>query len=250
MTTPAGHRAAADLRAICEQWGDLLYAIERRPDPVWPPVDNIRQLLDTPTIDSRIPLTLREHPAPVNLDALDAALSIEDALFTACDHYSVIVQRHTPADDPHRWQMPTHRSATLVRGGGIAGAGSRAHGLHWAAVWLEDRAIEETYEGLYGVLRGAHLDDLAEVADHARRRLESALGRDNRPTVLSDPCPYCGALLTARTRSGDPHAAVIRCERGFSCTAPVVVERGRRTWRGADLATLYGALSARRTAAA
>ncbi|MGW0933144.1 hypothetical protein [Streptomyces sp. NPDC002644] len=278
MTTPAGHRAAADLRALREQWGDLLAAIGRRPAPEWPPRRTQDRAVDGETADreptvGRLPLTLREHPAPVNLDALDAAVAIEQALFAACDAIAVRVQRPVtltwsgpvlgpggkavPApddhDDPARWHLPTHRSATLVRGGGIAGAGSRAHGLHWAAVWLEGRALSESggRDGdLFAPTPAAVVEDLADVAARALHRLEAALGRDGRTTDLADPCPYCGDPLTARTRTGDPHAAVIRCTRGDACPAPVPLAGGRRQWAGADLATLWGAMDARRRAAA
>src|SRR5690606_27655125 len=69
-------QAAADLQAIREQWGDLLAAINRPPAAEWPPRydANMRdhdEPDDAPAV-GRLPLTLREHPAPLNLTALDA----------------------------------------------------------------------------------------------------------------------------------------------------------------------------------
>ena len=269
-------QAADDLRAIREQWGDLLAAIERPPAPVWPPreyrtvdIQAAAHDQDTEPVIGRLPLTLREHPAPLNLAALDAACSVERALFEACDAIATRVQRpvrRRPAtqqltrrnprvlyvddqadrDDPRRWHLPTHRSATLVQGEGIASAGSRAHGLHWAAVWLEGRALGEDVGDLFAPLPLPVLDDLARVARLARARVEHALNRDGRPTPLDDPCPWCGGTLTAHTRSGDPDAATIVCTTGEACGAPVVLDRGRRTWRGADLVGLWVAMQAAR----
>ncbi|MGW3511194.1 hypothetical protein [Streptomyces sp. NPDC000994] len=257
--SPTAIRAAEDLRAVREQWGDLLAAIEQRPRAEWPPRDNITDLLAVPAADDdepaepvigRIPLTLREHPAPLNLDALDAACEVERALFTACDALAARVQRapvdDADRDDPARWHLPTHRSATLVQGGGIAGTGSRAHGLHWAAVWLEGRAMGEECGDLFQPLPPAVLDDLAQVTRLARARVERALNRDGQPTRLDDPCPWCGGTLTAHTRSGDPAAAVIVCGTGPGCGAPVVLDRGRRVWQRETLAGLWGALEAAR----
>jgi hypothetical protein len=317
MTSSTGQQAAANLRALREQWGDLLTAIGQRPAAVWPPRRTQDRAVDEemagrePTV-GRLPLTLREHPAPVNLDALDEALHIERAVFGACDAVAKHVQRpvrywiglrgsltRDDADhnDPNRWHRPARTAAALtahptriltatdprtdkdrqrraerlarlaehgqptehaerhaqaVDGFPAAAAGSRAYGLHWAAVWLEGRALGEPAgpDGdLFAPTPGPVVESIAEVAVTALRRLEGALHRDARPTDIG-PCPYCGGTLTARMRSGDPETAVITCDRGAACGAPVVVERGRRTWRGADLTTLWVALEARRSAVA
>ncbi|MDK0520372.1 hypothetical protein [Streptomyces sp. ML-6] len=256
MNTPTATVAAYDLRAIREQWGDLLAAIGRPPRAEWPPRDSralgaVAEPDDEPAV-GRLPLVLREHPAPANLTALDAAVSVEQALFTACDAIAAAVQRpirrrrvalrSTPPrtviredqadrDDPARWHYPAPTSP-----------GSRAYGLHWAAVWLEGRALDEQSGDLFRPLPEPVLVDLATVARRARARVETALGRDGRPTVLDRPCPYCRGRLTAHTRTGDPMAATIVCSTGEPCPAPVLLDHGRRTWTGADLVTLYVAL--------
>ncbi|MFD8611060.1 hypothetical protein [Streptomyces sp. NPDC059631] len=314
LTAPAPHSAraeyhrrmqtAADLQAIREQWGDLLTAIGRRPAAVWPPrrtQDRVQDeaLSDEPAV-GRLPLVLREHPAPANLDALDAAVSVENALFTACDAIAGCVQRpvvpdgyrvdQADRDDPRRWRLPTHNEALLPRPTDpvltaprvrtpedaqaqerwgtrqvpgvparrrraatvldVATVGSRVHGLHWAATWLEGRALDEDADNLFVPLPLPVLDDLAQVARRARARVEAALQRDGRPTTLDDPCPWCRGQLTAHTRSGDPAAAVIVCATGETCGAPVVLDRGRRVWSGADLVGLWTALDAARSSAA
>ncbi|MYV44951.1 hypothetical protein GT031_04840 [Streptomyces sp. SID2888] len=258
--------AAEDLRAVREQWGDLLTAISRQPRAEWPPRDNITALLaetdDEPTGPTigRIPLTLREHPAPLNLDALDAALSVERDLFELADRIAAAVQRpvrrrpdlsivtgrpprrrprmlvdRADRDDPARWhyQAPTS-------------PGSRQYGLHWAAVWVEGRVIGEDSGDLFRPLPLRLLDEAAATVRRARATVEKALNRDGQPTPLDDPCPWCGGRLTAHTRSGDPAAAVIVCGTGPGCGAPVVLEHGRRVWQRETLAGLWAALDAAR----
>lgn len=263
-------QAAADLRAIREQWGDLLAAIEQAPRAVWPPLDS-RALGtvpepaddDAPAV-GRLPLVLREHPAPLNLAALDAAEQVEEALFDACDAIAGRVQRPVrrtglatltrsggplrrqvidPADrdDPARWTLPTHRDAGPAD---ASSPGSRAHGLHWAAMWLEGRALDERHGDLFTATPVGVVEELAHVARRARAIVERALGRDGRRTRLDRPCPWCGGLLTAHTRSGDPDAAAVVCATGEACGAPVILDRGRRVWRGADLIGLHVALHA------
>ncbi|MFE5673857.1 hypothetical protein ACFQ7B_00295 [Streptomyces erythrochromogenes] len=270
----AAHRAADNLAAIREQWGDLLAAISRRPPTEWPPRDSRAHIDghladqadeeqhqdDEPTI-GRTPLTLRQHPAPLNLDALDAALEVEAALFDLADYLAAQVQRpmrtgrdrhgrfvrdEADATDPARWMCAYHRDAGPAN---AAGQGSRAYGLHWAAVWVEGRLLgEDVDEGLFTAVPGRVVDEAAAVVSRALRTVERALGRDGRTTALDEPCPWCAGELTARTRSGGEPS--VTCSTGESCTAPASLDRGRRVWRGADLVPLYVALAAARRKAA
>ncbi|MEU4178182.1 hypothetical protein [Streptomyces sp. NPDC026589] len=251
-------QAADDLAAVREQWGDLLTTIGRPPRAEWPPRE-CREweqppaaAEDTPAV-GRLPLVLREHPAPLNLDALDAAVRTERAFFELCDVVAAAVQRPTryiatdqhgrgrykpdPADraDPARWNYASPTDP-----------GSRAYGLHWAAVWLEGRALGEGADGdLFTAVRPLLTDEIAATARRARARVERALGRDGQPTALDRPCPYCRGPLTAHTRSGDPAAATVVCGTGSSCTAPVLLNgRRRREWSGAELVGLFVALEA------
>jgi hypothetical protein len=179
-------------------------------------------------------------------------VSVERALFEACDAVASRVQRPVrrvpkptsngrsvatidgaDQQDPARWHYAAPTSP-----------GSRAYGLHWAAVWLEGRALDEPAGDLFTPVPVLILDDLAAVAQHARQRVERALGRDGRTTTLDTPCPWCGGELTGATRpGGEP---VVTCGRGEACTAPVMLDRRRRTWRGADLVGLWVAMDARR----
>ncbi|MEU8950914.1 hypothetical protein [Streptomyces sp. NPDC048489] len=265
-------QAADDLAAIREQWGDLLAAIERPPAAEWPPRET-RAFLDRATLDEpgddeptgrslgRLPLTIREHPAPLNLDALAAAVDTERALFELADLLAAAVQRPVrrrpsldipsysgrPApllrrprvvvdradrDDPARWQF---QSPTTP--------GSRAYGLHWAAVWVEGRVLgEDLTRGLFRPLPLRLLDEAASVARRARADVERALNRDGRTTAVDRPCPYCGGELTGATQvGGEPF---VWCARGEACPAPVILDRRRRMWRGADLVALWTALTA------
>ncbi|MFI6860170.1 hypothetical protein ACIBKZ_09690 [Streptomyces sp. NPDC050421] len=262
---PIAAQAAADLAAVREQWGDLLAAISRRPRSEWPPRDSraigVVAEDDEPGT-GRLPLTLREHPAPLNLAALDAALSVERDLFGLADTVAAAVQRPVrrhpslnvasysgrtaPALKLKRTRMVTVRSDRNDPARWIYAAptdpGSRAYGLHWAAVWVEGRALGEQSGDLFTLVRPLLLDEIAATARRARRAVEQALGRDGQPTALDRPCPYCRGVLTAHTRSGDPMAATVVCATGSACTAPVLLDRGRRMWREAELVTLYVAL--------
>ncbi|WP_404959040.1 hypothetical protein [Streptomyces sp. 147326] len=281
MTTPdiapsrVAHRAAADLAAIREQWGDLLAAIARRPAAEWPPRDSRAYIDghladqadedehqdDEPTI-GRTPLTLRQHPAPLNLDALDAALEVERALFDLADQLAALAQRpvrtgrdrhgrfvrdEADAADPARWTCAYHRDAGPAD---AAGQGSRAYGLHWAAVWVEGRLLgEDVDEGLFTAVPPRVVDEAAAVVSRALRTVERALGRDGRTTELPEPCPWCGGDLAARTRSGgEPLVTCSTVEE--ECPAPAPLDRGHRVWRGPDLVPLWVALHEARQAAA
>jgi hypothetical protein len=116
--------AVQQLKAIREQWGDLLHAITVPPAPVWPPVQPSVQHLaaeddDAPAV-GRLPLTLRQHPAPLNLDALDAAMGIERGLFDLADRLAASVQvphaaccpKHVEPE-PDRWHYATDREVLL-----------------------------------------------------------------------------------------------------------------------------------------
>jgi hypothetical protein len=182
-------------------------------------------------------------------------VSVERALFEACDAVASRVQRPVrripkPAkggrsvatvdgadrDNPARWHYAAPTSP-----------GSRAYGLHWAAVWLEGRALDEPAGDLFTPVPALILDDLAAVAHRARKRVERALGRDGRSTTLAEPCPWCEGKLTASTRKGGEPS--VSCSTGEACGAPVLLDAGRRTWRHADLVGLWVALDARRRAA-
>ncbi|MET7811767.1 hypothetical protein ABZT26_13015 [Streptomyces sp. NPDC005395] len=282
MTTPApGIRpdavdhlnraqAAADLAAVREQWGDLLAAIAEPPRRAdWMPYER-RGFLDQLAADDRtpdapavgrLPLTIREHPAPLNLAALDAAKAVEEDVFEMCDAVAERVQ--LPARDPHGrwtlgsnpsdprlWHLPTYRDAGPTT---IASTGSRLYGLHWAAVWLQGRALDDDPDdrALFARTPAPLVEQIAAVARAARRRVEGALGREARTITLDDACPFCKAgRIVVHNGGGDPRAAVATCSTGPSCPAPVTTERGRRAWRGPALVGLLAALESRRSAPA
>lgn len=233
------------LRTVRELWAELLLAIETPPADVWPP----RQLAhtqraggDEPLAD-RAPLVLREHAAPLNLDALDAGLAIERMLFDLADTLAAAVQ-HASFGDPRRWNF---RSA--------ADPGSRAHGLHWATVWIEGKVLDEDTEPEHvgdGRLTTPPFTPLpAHLLHEARRtariaegRLLRAIGLDQRTTPVPDrPCPWCDGELTLHT--GPNESPTVTCASGATCGAPVVLdEQGRRMWQWGDLFALAAALAA------
>ncbi|MWA12581.1 hypothetical protein [Streptomyces sp. BA2] len=270
MTTTPGQRAADDLAAVREQWGDLLAAIAEPPRSAeWMPYER-RGFLDQLAADDRhdddqaldeaavgrLPLILREHPAPADLRALDAAHDTERDVFDMCDAVAERVQ--LPArdhngrwtlgadpSDPRLWHLPTYRDAGPTS---IASAGSRAFGLHWAAVWLEGRALDDAADrALFSPTPAPLVDQVADVARTARRRVAAALGRTARTITLDEPCPFCRAgRITVHNGGGDPRQAVATCSTGPACPAPVDTERGRRAWRGPALVDLLTALQATR----
>jgi len=234
------------LRTVRELWAELLLAIENPPADAWPPrqlAHNLRAGDDEPlVVEDRAPLVLREHPAPLNLDALDAGLAIERTLFDLADTLAAAVQ-HAPLDEPRRWN---YRSPT--------NPGSRAHGLHFACVWVEGRVLDEDTEAeqqfddtlaapLFAPLPPHLLHETRRTARIAEGRLLRALGLDQRTTPLPDhPCPYCAGELTLHT--GPEQAPTVTCSTGPGCTAPVPVdEHDRRVWGWADLLALVAAFS-------
>ncbi|MGI5252791.1 hypothetical protein [Actinacidiphila glaucinigra] len=255
----AAARAAVDLAAIGEQWPDLLAAIDHAPAAEWPPRES-RGFLDQhpadgerarPHPDNRAPLVIREHPAPLNLDALDAAVAIERQLADLADRVAATVQRSSrsvpvpavsrdavwithPADaaDPARWHYAAPTSP-----------GSRARGVPHAAQWLADRVTGKSDGDLFGLLPDRLLTDAAGIARDCAREITRALIRDGRTTRLNRACPWCGARLTARTEPGRVAEGVVTCPTGQECGAPVLLDdRGRRAWAGADLVGLWAAI--------
>ena len=262
-TETIAYAAAQQLRAVREQWPVLLAAIETPPIPQWPPAQLATHLAQLAAADpaeeaqqldtARVPLTLREHPAPANLAALDTAMAIETQLFDLADMLAAVCQRpvrrrrvplrswpprtemredRTDATDPHRWH---YRSPT--------DPGSRAYGLHWAAVWVEGRLLGDDDGDLFTALPGHMLHEACRVAGQCHRRLLRELQLDERVTpVEGRPCPWCGGTL--RLHTGPEAAPTVWCDGGWDCGAPVPVSGGRRVWGPTDLPALVVALAA------
>jgi hypothetical protein len=243
-------QTVAALRRIRELWGDLLVAIETpATNDVWPPrqlAHTLRPPANEPDDDpatARLPLVLREYPAPVNLAALDAGREIEEALFDLADILAAACQQ-LARDDPRRWHIRTETSP-----------GSRRHGLHWAAVWIEGRVQGEDTEpelewdgslapSPFRHLSGTHQMEARRTARGCEYRLLRLLGLDERATPIPDrPCPWCAGCLILHTSADTPPA--VSCATGPDCTAPVFADdRGRRVWRWRDLPHLSRALDA------
>lgn len=261
--------AAAQLRTIRQQWGELLLAIETPPAPEWPPAQLSTHLARQQEADAelldvvdRVPLSLRQHPAPANLDALDAAVRIEELVFDMADTLAAAVQRpptRTPVNHPRRpttWVVDPAEAADprrwIIRS--ATDPGSRRHGLHWAAVWVEGRLLDEdtTPEqssvtgrsvALFGLLPEYLRHETIRVAGQCERILLRALQLDARSTVIPGrPCPWCSGELTLHTAPDT--APSVTCSTVRTCTAPATLDhRGRREWTGAELLDLLGALA-------
>ncbi|WP_075662792.1 hypothetical protein, partial [Streptomyces acidiscabies] len=181
MTSDAiARRETVDaLRTVRELWGELLLAIETPPTDVWPPrqlAHTLRSGDDEPlVVEDRAPLVLREHPAPLNMTALDTGLAVERLLFGLADTLAAAVQRAEP-DDSRRWEFQHPGAADARRA-----AGSRTHGLHFASVWIEGRVLDEDTEPeqhLDGTPTAPPFDPLPPHLLHeARRTARVAEGR-------------------------------------------------------------------------
>ncbi|MDT0423534.1 hypothetical protein [Streptomyces evansiae] len=251
----AVHETVAALRSIREQWAELLLAIETPPADVWPP----RQLAHTMRADDeqldvvdRAPLVLREHPAPLNVAALDTGLAVERALFSLADTVAADVQhpaRSGAPRDARRWEYADPGAVDSRRA-----HGSRAHGLHFACVWVEGRVLDEDTEAeqhldgspaapLFAPLPPYLLHEVRRTVRIAEARLLRTLGLDTRSTPVPDrACPWCGGELELHT--GPDAAPRVTCSTGPECTAPVPLDdEGRRVWEWHDLLALITALA-------
>ncbi|MFD9863486.1 hypothetical protein [Streptomyces alboflavus] len=243
----------AALRTIREQWAELLLAIETPPADVWPP----RQLAHTMrapgdeqlVVEDRAPLVLREHPAVLNVDALDTGRAVERAVFDLADTLAAAVQTCAPRGrDARRWEFADPGAVDIRRA-----HGSRAHGLHFACVWVEGRVLDEDttpeqqLDGtltapLFAPLPPHLLHEARRTARVAEGRLLRTLGLDRRSTLIPDrSCPHCDGALTLHTAPGEPPR--VTCSGCEACGAPVPLdEQRRRVWQGADLLVLAFAL--------
>ncbi|MCQ8829844.1 hypothetical protein [Streptomyces malaysiensis] len=254
MTSAAiARRETVDaLRTVRELWGELLLAIETPPADVWPPrqlAHTLRASDDEPLVaEDRAPLVLREHPAPLNLGALDTGLAIERMLFDLADTLAAAVQ-HAEQDDPRRWEFQHPDAADAQRA-----AGSRSHGLHFASVWIEGRVLDEDTapeQQLDGPLTVPPFESLPPHLLHEARRtariaegrLLRTLGLDARCTPVPDhACPWCAGDLELHT--GPDTAPSVTCSTGPECAAPVPLdEQERRVWGWVDLVGLVAALA-------
>ncbi|MFB7899966.1 hypothetical protein ACFC1B_26985 [Streptomyces xiamenensis] len=220
----AVEQAVADLRTVRGRWGDLLVAIETPPADTWPPrqLAHLMRTDDGPElVADRAPLALRQHPAPLNLEALDAGIAVERMVADLCDTLAAAVQHGGNLGDPRRWRYATHRDP-----------GSRAQGIHWASVYAEGRVSNAETTGpdaLFAPLPEPLLDEAAGVAARAADRVLSALGLDQRRTSVPLPCPGCGGPLTLHTTPDGP--PTVTCAGGYACSAAVPLDRrGRRVW--------------------
>ncbi|MGD3111785.1 hypothetical protein [Streptomyces sp. YGL11-2] len=247
MHNPVAVRAAENLATIRKHWAELLLAVETPPADAWPPrqlVHTLRAVDDEQLdVEERAPLVLREHPSPLNVDALDTGLAIERAVFDLADTLAAAVQ-HADLDDPRRWN---YRSAT--------DPGSRAHGLHWAALYVEGRVLDEDTEpelldddtlasAPFTPLPEYLLHEAARVAHQCASRLLRTLRLDHRATPVPErPCPWCGGELTLHT--GPDQGPSVTCGTGPQCPAPVPLTlTRRRVWEWPGLLALVAALDA------
>lgn len=267
-TEVARQEAVAALAFVRAEWGNLLAAIATPPDVGFPPrslAHTVEAQLDADAdpLSARAPLALREHPAPANLDAVDTRVAVEGMLYDLADTLAAAVQRPArrymlarpsrtrartlwgvdseDAADPQRWQFQAPISP-----------GSRAHGPHWAAVFIEGRLLDEQLDtGLFIALPEDLLHEAHGVARRCAQRVEKTLNRDRRTLPLDARCPWCGGGLTGESTPDDPASAAVRCATGEPCAAPVPLDwRGQRIWRGHDLASLHTALAASEVRAA
>ncbi|WP_424861382.1 hypothetical protein [Streptomyces sp. MMS24-I29] len=238
------------LRTIRGRWAELLLAIEQPPADHWPPrqlAHTMREGDDELLVEDRAPLVLREHPAPLNLGALDTGRGVERLIFELADTLAASVQR-TDQGDPRAWLCADPGAPDSRRA-----AGSRAHGLHWACMWIEGRVREEDtvpepeLDGArsappFEVLPLHLLHEARRTARIAEARMLRALGLDQRETLLPKPCPWCAGELTLHSAPDGPPA--VMCAGGHACSAPVPLDRTEqaRMWEWSALPELISVL--------
>ncbi|MEU8776313.1 hypothetical protein [Streptomyces sp. NPDC048606] len=252
------HETVRALRTIRGRWAELLLAIEEPPADHWPPrqlAHTMREDDEQLVVEDRAPLVLREHPAPLNLGALDAGRGVERLVFDLADTLAAAVQR-TEQGDPRAWLCADPSAPDSRRA-----AGSRVHGLHWACVWIEgrvqdeDTAPERELDGAlspppFEVLPLHLLHEARRTARIAEARVLRALGLDQRETPLPEPCPWCEGELTLHSAPDGPPA--VTCSGGRACSAPVPLDSRERArvWEWDDLPELIAALGVDLAAAA
>jgi hypothetical protein len=168
-------------------------------------------------------------------------------LFDLADTLAAAVQR-AETGDLRRWEFQQPGAADVRRA-----AGSRAHGLHFASVWIEGRVLDEDTapeRRLDGTPTGPPFEPLPPHLLHEARRtarvaegrLLRTLGLDERHTPVPDrPCPWCAGELTLHTGPAEP--PTVTCSTGPDCEAPVPTDDyGRRVWGWGDLVDLITAL--------
>ncbi|WP_050513007.1 hypothetical protein [Streptomyces sp. JS01] len=232
--TRAIDQTVAALRLVRRRWGVLLAAVEAPPTAAdWPPRETtafLDKVAEVPLlVEDREPYALRAHPAPLNLDAHDAVVAVENLLFDLADTCAAVTQEHTPLDELHRWNYRTQR-----------GPGSRAQGAHWAGVYVEGRVLGEQTDGpepLFAPLPGWALHEAHRVARQCADRVLRTLRHDERAASSRYPCPWCASPLTLYSASGDVQR--ITCSGGPSCSAPAPLDLdGHRVWERSDMGPL------------
>lgn len=204
---------------------------------------------------------LGERPVPLRLHVVDACRAVEAALCSLADEIAAEVQfaplaslpsvKHrgydsrreaqiAAADRARRDRLAAADAAGRLRWSYTMGDRSAVH----AAEWLLARLGDEV--GPCRSLTSVQRARIAVVARLAARRIERTIGvLDERYDVpMTDrPCPWCCGDLTMHRGGGLPDE--VTCERGLDCSAPVPVERGRRTWSAPEqLAALQVAVDA------
>lgn len=211
--------AAADLASIRTHWTDLQTMRTVATVQQWPPT-SLRDYLNAleqadrdqyaaearAERDERTADAPGERPVPINLAIVDTIRAVEAGLCGTADHLSA-------------WEPHTLRYSEAWRGRWSPDTSWR-HGVPWACTYLA---------GALAWLPGPQREQVAQAAREARHRVETALGSSRRRDVARRACPHCSGQLVL-VHGGDdlPQASCTGCT---------------RSWRGANLATLYAAMT-------
>lgn len=225
-TTDTTH---ADLTALTHHWDDLRDMLDTPTIANWPPSglnaylaaldDDAREQYRAEQATEhaeRTATAMGERPVPLRLAILDTITALDAALLHLTDQIAASVQR--PAAAVRKSAGPADEIGRQLR---LAAAKDEADLRRWrwngthrdgrtAAVWLLGR-IGNQPGPFRDLLPGERLR-IGSVAAGARRRMDAALGLGRREDPIARRCPCGGPMVMRQGGVLDPEVECQACE--------------------------------------